>query len=370
MLQASWHAKAIMGKTADLANPSPYPANISQHDQLTKDIRHVPDAPPASQSQSRRSSTFGISSPRRTSRSGASGSQSQGQSTAPTSLTRSPSEPYLAICPPKLSSRDVSSKLRQQQRRQHTPIPEEAPADQQTYWNEHDHPDSEFGGDDGGYVIYIDPNASMFPGQKTLAKWYGSVRRLIPQQRNGKEGGDIERQNSSDTLADTAHSQSISISIDNSNSDSEDDDESPTGGRKPLLHSHSNPYGTIAGTSSRPTSAATPSRWTRYTHPTTSSLCLAAAVVILGIVSILLATGRRKARRTVEVGVLAGVVAAIVFVGLAVGGMVRSGRGSGNGRGGGGVRGTKGMMLKVLLKWLAAVAVCVWAGWLGTEVLL
>lgn len=338
----------------------------SQHDQLSKDIRHVPDAPPASQPQSRRSSTFGIATPRRTSRSGASASQSnsQGQSTPPTNLTRSPSEPYLAICPPKLSSRDVSSKLRQERRRQHTPIPEEAPADQQTYWNEYDHPDSEFGGDDGGYVIYIDPDASVFPGQKTLTKWYGSVRRLFPHRREGKEGGDIERQNSSDTLAETAHSQLIS----NENSDSEDDYEtSPS--RKPLLHSRGNPYGAISHTTSRPTSATAPSRWTRYTHPTTSSLCLAAAVVILGIVSIMLATGRRKARQTVEVGVLVGVFAAIAFVGLAVGGMLRGGRGSVHGRGGG-EQGTKGMMLKVLMKWMVAVAVCVWAGWLGAEVLL
>lgn len=353
-----------MGKAAHLPSLSSHPANTYQHDQLAKDIRHVPDAPPPSQSQSRRSSTFGISTPRRTSRSGH--SQSQGQSTPPTSLTRSPSEPFLAICPPKLSSRDVSSKLRQERRRQHTPIPEEAPTDQQTYWNEYDHPDSEFGGDDGGYVIYIDPDASVFPGQRTLAKWYGSLRRLFPQRRQDKEGGDIERQDSSDTLAETAHSQSVS----NENSDSEDDDEgSPS--RKPLLNSRGNPYGAISHThtSSRPTSAATPSRWTRYTHPTTSSLCLAAAIVILAIVSIMLATGRRKARRTVEVGVLVGVLASIGFVGLAVGGMVRGRRGSVHGRGGGGP-GTKGMMLKVLLKWVVAVAVCVWAGWLGADVLL
>jgi len=348
-------------------------ANFTQHDQLTKDIRHVPDAPPQLQSQSRRSSTFGISTPRRTSRSGH--SQSQGQSTPPTSLTRSPSEPYLAICPPKLSSRDVSSKLRAQQqkpRRQHTPIPEEAPsADQQTYWNEYDHPDSEFGGDDGGYVIYIDPDASMFPGQKTLSAWYSSVRRLFPGGKGARaEGGDIERQNSSDTLAETGTAHSNSVSIDNSNSDSEDDEVSPAQSRKPLLSSRGNPYGAIARTSSRSTSAATPSRWARYTHPTTSSLCLAAAVVILGIVSIMLATARRKARQTVEVGVLVGVLAALGFVGLAVGGMLRRGHGGQMRGGGGGGEGKTGLVLKVLLKWMVAVAVCVWAGWLGAEVLL
>ena len=373
MLQANWHDETIMGKIALLPASPLYSANISQHEQLTKDIRHVPDAAPQFQSQSRRSSTFGISTPRRTSRSGH--SQSQGQSTPPTSLTRSPSEPYLAICPPKLSSRDVSSKLRQQQqtpRRQHTPIPEEAPADQQ-YWNEYDNPDSEFGGDDGGYVIYIDPNASMFPGQKTLSAWYSSVRRLFPGGKAAKaEGGDIERQNSSDTLAETARAHSNSVSIDNSNSDSEDDELSPAQSRKPLLSSRGNPYGAIARTSSRSMSAATPSRWARYTHPTTSSLCLAAAIAILGIVSIMLATARRKARQTVEVGVLVGVLAALGFVGLAVGGMLRRGHGGqtrGGGESGGG-GGKTGLVLKVLLKWMVAVAVCVWAGWLGAEVLL
>ena len=86
----------------------------------------------------------------------------------------------------------------------------------------------------------------------------------------------------------------------------------------------------------------------------------------------MLATARRKARQTVEVGVLVGVLAALGFVGLAVGGMLRRGHGGqtrGGGESGGG-GGKTGLVLKVLLKWMVAVAVCVWAGWLGAEVLL
>jgi hypothetical protein len=300
---------------------------------LNTDIRHVPEATPTT--RSRKSSSFGISSTRHTSRSGASASQDP--STPPTTLTANTTPDPFA----------VKSKLRaQQQRRRQTPIAEEEPV-QHAYWNEYDNPDSENGGDDGGYIIYIDPDAPAFPGQKVLSHWYASAKRVFSR----KKSHDLERQNSSDTLA--------------ASSESDDEDEAHMNGHrttKPLLSNIRLSYGATT-TPARPRTSSlvkydTPTRSTRI-----STLSLAAAIIILAIVHILGTTGRRKAKKEVEVGVLVGVVASLAFAGVAMGNLLSESfakREEEESR----VRN----MWKLGAKWIVAVITCIWAGWLGAGI--
>lgn len=313
---------------------------LTQIDTLHKDIRHVPEAPTTT--RSRKSSSFGLSTPRRSPRT----SVSQGRSTPPTTVTTMP-----APDPSTLETR-VKSKLRQQRRLQ-TPIAEET----QTYWNEYDNPDSEFGGDGGGFVIYIDPDAPLYPGQKIVSRMYGSIRSLFGLK---SKQHDLERQNSSETLTGSTGS-----------SEDEDDDADkigrrPASAKTPLLGRLLSPgYGATppAATATQRNTTSTALIFTPNVHTSStrlSTICLAAALIILAMVNVLGSTGRRKARTEIETFVLIGVIAALAFAGIGMGNLITVGMR-------GGLMRKKVVFLAV--KWVVALVVCVWAGWLGMSVI-
>jgi len=326
---------------------SPYLVKIMlillQIDTLHKDIRHVPEAPPTT--RSRKSSSFGLSTPRRSPRT----SVSQGRSTPPTTVTT------IAAPDPSTLETRVKSKLRQKRRLQ-TPIAEEI----QPYWNEYDNPDSEFGGDDGGFVIYIDPDAPLYPGQKMVSRMYGSIRSLLGLK--GKQP-DLERQNSSETLTGSTGS-----------SEDEEDDVDKIGrpsvsAKTPLIGRLLSPgYGATPHppTTTQRNTTSTTAIFTPNSHiylassTRLSTICLAAALIILAMVNVLSSTGRKKARTEIETFVLIGVIAALAFAGIGMGNLITVG-----------IRG--GLMRKKVVflafKWVVALVVCVWAGWLGMSVI-
>lgn len=243
----------------------------------------------------------------------------------------------------------VKSKLRQQRRLQ-PPIPEE---NAQPYWNEYDNPDSEFGGDDGGFVIYIDPDAPLYPGQKIVSRVYGSIRGLFGKRASKHK--DLERQNSNETLTGSTGS-----------SEDEDDNSDKvrrtSSAKTPLIgRLMSSGYGSTP-TPTTQRNATSTMIFTPTPQPTSSRLStisLAAALIILAMVNVLSSTGRRKARTEIETFVLIGVVAALGFVGIGMGNLITVG-----------MRG--GLMRKNVVflggKWVIALIVCVWAGWLGMSV--
>jgi hypothetical protein len=64
-------------------------------------------------------------------------------------------------------------------------IQAQAPPEQQRYWSEYDHPESE---EDEGYYIYIDPNAKMgFPGQELLENWVRKMKKLLGVRNTDEE---------------------------------------------------------------------------------------------------------------------------------------------------------------------------------------
>jgi len=311
----------------------------TQLDTLHRDIRHVPEAPTTT--RSRKSSSFGLSTPRRSPRT----SVSRDRSTPPTTATT-----ITAPDPSTLETR-VKSKLRQQRRLQ-TPIAEET----QPYWSEYDNPESEFGGDDGGFVIYIDPDAPLYPGQKIVSRVYGSIRSLLGLK--GKQR-DLERQNSSETLTGST----------GSSEDEEDDVDKirrPASAKTPLLgRLLSSGYGATPLNTSTQQNTTSTAIFTPNVHiqppPSTrlSTICLAAALVILAMVNVLGSTGRKKARTEIRTFVLIGVIAALAFAGIGLGNLITVG--------------TRGGLMrknKVFLsaKWVVALVVCIWAGWLGMNV--
>lgn len=309
---------------------------------LNKDIRHVPEAPPPTRSRKSSSLGTGASSPLRSTQSG----KSPSQDTPPTTLS---------AADPATFERRVRSKLRQAKRHQQQKTIPEEPAS--GYWNEYDDPDSEFGGDSGGYVIYIDPNAPIFPGQRTLEKWYGSIKGMF----GGKKQRDLERQNSTDTLGSTESS--------------DDDDEEIEGAlaaSSRLLRRSMPGYGatpSVTADSARRSSVLVSKEEQdrmRSRHAWSSTICFAAAVIILSILTLLSNTGRRKAKQRVEVGTLLGVAAALAFAGIGMGNLLTLSLR----RNAAGARERRRLMWMNAFKWLVAVAVCVWAGWLGAGVVL
>jgi hypothetical protein len=128
---------------------------------LKQDIRKLPL--PAEKRQRKSATTTGstsLLSPGQT-------STSITSATSPYPASTSTSE---LIDPPSL--RDFRKKRKTYSEPDYLEVPEP-----QRYWNEYDNPES---GDEGGYYIYIDPNASVkFPGQEVLEAWVAKTRQLL-----------------------------------------------------------------------------------------------------------------------------------------------------------------------------------------------
>jgi len=158
-------------------------------------------------------------------------------------------------------------------------------------WNEHHHPDSN--DDKNAYFIEFDPSAPLFPGQGTLTRWSRNITELCSNPRSkqdleqGRLGGSSSTINATSSL---------------SSSSSNDEDEvlaakkailrKTRGNLPPRSHSIVRSYGTLP-LHQRPVQQSTPSL--------TTTICLAASVVILAIVSVLVSTGRRRFRHEVDI---------------------------------------------------------------------
>jgi len=181
---------------------------------------------------------------------------------------------------------------------------ESAPQIQQRYWNEYDNPEDGDDDAEGGFYVYIDPNAPVYPGQKALE---ALGRRVKSAFRRPKKPDENEYHSTGDDG-------SVSSSEDEENFTSR----VPSAKKKYKAHRQSlvtratqttSDYGTVS-LSHPPTD---PQR------ARTTALCLLAAAIIFAILNVLVYTGRRKARVEVHVVVLSGVVASIAFLGIALG---------------------------------------------------
>jgi len=185
----------------------------------------------------------------------------------------------------------------------------EEPQDQQRYWNEYDNPEDGDENPDGEFYVYIDPDAPLYPGQRSLENFGRKFKSAFKRPFVKK---DLEH-----GVSATGDDASISSS--------EDDDETTTSStierankavHKPLITRSTQTqtkigYGTLSMTTIVHTVDTQRAR--------TTALCLLAAAIILAILNVLANTGRRKTLVEVHVVVLLGVVASIAFLGTAVG---------------------------------------------------
>jgi hypothetical protein len=177
------------------------------------------------------------------------------------------------------------------------------------YWSEYDHPE-DGSGDENGYYIYVDQNASdKFLGQETFEYVYNKLKEILHKTKQSPLDDEEARPRLSPHPDDAQSS---------SPTDSEDE---PL--KQHWLRQAS--YGAI----SRDASANR--RFSKYSttlDPTTAtaiatpepshrqvlaSLALSASAIICVIVATLAATGRKKLRGEVDAGVLFGVVASLFF---------------------------------------------------------
>ncbi|KAH7389414.1 hypothetical protein DE146DRAFT_664060 [Phaeosphaeria sp. MPI-PUGE-AT-0046c] len=187
------------------------------------------------------------------------------------------------------------------------------------YWNEYDNPEDE---DTGGYYIYVDPDAPVkFPGQELLESWSRKTRRLLGLKMKADE-------------------QSLLSAAED---ESSDDD---TTGNSPIMRGAN--YGTLSATYGRASQDGYFSnlfRSLRDPHRDAHSLqerrsllneletrqhktemtkmrfyltCLATAVAIDLILSLMTVTSRKKERGAVDIGVLFGTICTFMLCLVAI----------------------------------------------------
>lgn len=199
---------------------------------------------------------------------------------------------------PTLNHQSAASSRRHSRRPSAQVVPE-AP---QAYWNEYDD-GSEAGGDEP-YTVLIDPNAEGFPGEKYFNYFFNKAKKPVesikawlsppstPRERRpllGNENGSYF--DSHQSIIDTDVEDEAYASSSN---------EFPTG--------YATHYATFPSVSDQ--------KFSRHREKMlfqTMFLSYSAALVMLLIAGILVATGRRKLRVEVDAGVLVGVLASLFF---------------------------------------------------------
>ncbi|KAF2004945.1 hypothetical protein P154DRAFT_425413 [Amniculicola lignicola CBS 123094] len=206
------------------------------------------------------------------------------------------------------------------------PVQIEEASPSQRYWNEYDHPESE----DEGYYIYIDPNAEVkFPGQELMENWVRKTKNLLHFGKSDAE--------------------SPCLSPDYGTSDDDETaDESVTAyarayGTMPIEHRKPSVEGYFSslfrGLRDPRRDAQTLTNMRQQTERERQSLlaeihirqheremtklrfystCLAAAVVLDVILSILTMTSRRKERGVVDSAILFGTISNLLLLAVAV----------------------------------------------------
>lgn len=255
-----------------IADPTQFPL-------LDKDIRHIPNAQASTSKRRQPSSADNVSS---------ASSTLQGTPRLGNSASVSPLAQNAVSFP---SATRQKHQLQQDR--------------EQKYWNEYDNPDSDAG---DGFAVYVDPDAPIFPGQKTLARWYGAIAtKLTSRKRKSGSRNGLKRSPSAASLSSTS-------------SDEDADDElsgyRPANARKPLLPHFRPGYGSLPVNRYNKTQDDS-SIFSLFTNPSTSTLLLLASLLILIISTIMTFTSRKKLRGEVDIAVVVGVVASLCFMGIA-----------------------------------------------------
>jgi hypothetical protein len=192
------------------------------------------------------------------------------------------------------------------------------------YWSEYDHPED--GNEEDAYVIYIDPDASAFPGADAIKSFIRKVTGFFqPKKQLDEEAGLLAHQHTG--LSSTSESES----------ESSDDDTTSF-----LRQRHARAYGTLSTDPHEPhKNHWLPNFFSITPHPAgnahlsqppallaaqlrhaqaertkflLSVVSLSAALVLLIIIVILSVTGRRKLRGEVDVGISFGLAADLLFL--------------------------------------------------------
>lgn len=294
-------AEAILGQSVFAQRYNTHLTQL-QYPRLDKDIRQIPQP---NRTPSRRSSNLGLSSaaatPKKGSRSGASDSEA---------LSVRFEEDHSE------STRvDGNTTLKSKSSKSRRTATETASAPQeQRYWNEYDNPEDGDENPDGEFYIYIDPDAPLYPGQRSLQAFGRRLKSAFQRSSRKRD----------------AENGSVETGDDGSISSSEDDDDTATpSGVRHTDKSHRTPLVTRA-TQTKFGYGALPLAPGRISvhaqRGRTTALCLLAAAIIFAILNVLAYTGRRKTHVQVNVAVLLGVIASIAFVGTALGVWLREPR--------------------------------------------
>lgn len=179
------------------------------------------------------------------------------------------------------------------------------------YWNEFD--DEDEGSGNETYMIFIDPNASTFPGAAALSKAIGRLR--TNAKASSRKVKSLLR--SSKSSKPEEHQALIDDDYLGIQPSAEDDTDWDNDYSTHLLNRRH--YSTM------PSPAARVAHDVRSRDYLLSRACIAsffASFALLLLATILNITGRRKDAATVDLGVIVGVIGSLVFAVVAVGTMV------------------------------------------------
>lgn len=209
---------------------------------------------------------------------------------------------------------ETTSPSTRKKKRARIQVPEREPPPTR-YWNEFDDPESEYNQEEG-YVIYVNPDESTFPGAETISKAFevmyesfnkskAKVVSWLPPLSVKGPGTAAEHE----PLLDDQRS----YTEDADTSSSENEVQEPQPQRSPTSGRKSRRSKRYSGSKFRSHQLLTPRQktleWTLFYF---YSGLIAISYILLVMSSILLGTGRRKAYFEVDAGVLAGVISAEV----------------------------------------------------------
>lgn len=232
----------------------------------------------------------------------------------------------------------------------------------QKYWNEYDN-GSEFGGDNEGFIVYVDPDAPLFPGQKILVRWSSNIKSFFqpdkPKSRSNRHRSstnDLERQ----PLISSANASSDALAATNSTESSDDESlnhDTKKRSKLPWLGAdrsgNAKIYGTLPGRSTNKyINVVAPQSPT--STPQVPIVCLAASLILLALLNVMAMTGRRKVREEIDIAVMLGVAAALVFAMVGGWGLIQSSTGRGFA--------PRAAWARRIGAGIAFAVICVWSG--------
>ncbi|KIV78977.1 hypothetical protein PV11_06574 [Exophiala sideris] len=210
---------------------------------------------------------------------------------------------------------ETTSPSTRKKKRARIVVPERSPPPTR-YWNEFDDPESEYNQEEG-YVIYVNPDESTFPGAETVSKAFEAISQgfnkgkatviswLPPLSLKGHATADEQ----APLLVDDQHS--VTNTEDADTSSSETDEQLPQPQRSPTSGRRSRRSKRLSGSKFRAHQLLTPrQKMLERTLFYFYTGLIAISYILLVMSSILLGTGRRKAYFEVDAGVLAGVISA------------------------------------------------------------